>query len=481
MTDSMLEKFRRRLPLGAQVGYGWLKYRFVPRPIWDDEEFNRYYRWLEKTQWWSRDELKEFQLEQLRALIKHAYENVPYYQRVFDERKLKPEDIVTLDDLQKLPLLYKDDVRENLDDLVARNIDRSSLRYTTTGGSTGKPLGVYQDMPTAYLHELAFIYRQWSWAGYKFGNKIVTLRGSVVSDAGSKGSKAWWDYDPVRNNLILSSFDMTEEKLFQYVQKINEFRPRFIHAFPSSIEILARFMKRNTVNITTIKAIFCESETVYPQQRSFIESQFDCKVFAGYGLTERVADAVECEQHQGYHVNMEYGALELIDRNNEPIKEPGAPGRVVGTGLDTFCMPLIRYVTDDVAEYAPNPCNCGKQSPLIRDFKGRVMEFIVSRTGVLVPLSALNLHSFINDKILEFRYIQEQEGELTIQIAKAPAFSEAEVEKEFLDELYKRLDRNEFSLRIAFVDRVPRTGRGKLGLLYQKLPIKSEYTELIKG
>lgn len=480
MNDSLLEQFRKKLPLNAQIGIRWLKHKIKPFPQWDDEEFIRYYRWLEKTQWWSKNEFEVMQLEKLRAFMHHAYENVPYYRRVFDEHKVNPADINTLDDLQKLPLLTKSEVRNNLEDLIARNLDRSSISLVTTSGSTGIPLGVYQDKHSAYLHELGHIYRQWNWAGYRFNDRFVTLRGNVIPQSESEKKRTWWSYAPGHNELVLSSYDMTEENMFKYIQKIKEFQPKFIDAYPSSIEILARFMKRNALDITTIKAIFCQSETVYPEQRNFIESQFGCRIFARYGMSEKVADAVECEQHRGYHVGMEYGILELLDQNDEPIKTPNTPGRVVGTGFDTFCMPLIRYVTDDIAEYASYTCSCKRQSTLIKDFKGRLRELIISKTGKPIPITTLNLHTSLYQKVREIRFIQDSEGELILQIAKAPNFTDIEVEKEFLDEIYSRLDINEFSVKIFFLDQIPRSGRGKLGLLEQRLSIKTDILDHFK-
>lgn len=480
MTDTILEKLRMRLPLKAQIGYGWLKYNFKPHPQWNDPEFTSYCRWLEKTQWLTRDMQNGLQLERLQALVKHAYENVPYYRRVFDEYRVKPNDIVTQDDLQKFPLLTKEDVRNNLEDLVARNINRSSLILRTTSGSTGIPLGVYQDIHTSWLHELALESRQMSWAGCRFGERFVTLRGNVLPANNSQGRKTWWSYYPGHNQLILSAFDMTEENLFRYIQKISDFQPKFIQAYPSAIEILARFMNRNTININNpITAIFCGSETLYPQQRKVIESQFGCRIFDRYAMTEKVVDAVECETHQGYHVSMEYGVLELIDRFDEPIRRSGIPGRVVGTGFDTMCMPLIRYVTDDIAEYATSSCTCERQSTLIKDFKGRLCELVFSKNGQIVPLAPVyaSIHGLIIAKIREIKFLQEREGELIIQIVKAPTFSEAEVAKGFLNELYDRIDEEEFSIQIIFVDCISRTGRGKLGLLDQRLPIKAEYLD----
>ncbi len=479
MPDSRLELFRRRLPLKAQMGYGWLKYRFKPHPIWDEEEFIRYYTWLEKTQWWSRAELEAYQLEKLQTLVKHAYENVPYYRQLFDKKKLKPENIITLADLQKLPLLHKDDLRKNSEDFLPCNVDKSRLRYVTTSGSTGKPLGVYWDKSITVLHERAFEYRQWGWAGYRFGDRFVTLKYPPQTTRGSK--KAWQEYNPAHNEIRLSIYDMTEDNLFKYVELIKKFQPKFIYAVPSAIEILARFMKRNALAAPTIKAIFCESETLYAEQRNLIESQFDCKIFSGYGMTERAADAVECELHRGYHVNMEYGIFELLDKDNQVIEKPGMPGRVVGTGLDTFYMPLLRYVTDDIAEYSPITCDCNRQATLVKNFRGRLRELIFSKSGYVVPFSAVYgpLHGPIMMKIREMKFVQEQEGDLIIHIALAPGSSQAEITDEIHKEIYNLLDENEFSVQITFVNHVSRNLRGKIGLLDQKLPVKADYLEYI--
>ena len=312
-SNSLFHDLRERMPLEMQVKLRSLKYRFASHPQWDDPEFLDYYHWLNKTQWWSKEEFEAYQLEKLKLLVKHAYENVPYYKRTFDKQKVKPDDVVTLDDLHKFPLLTKDDVRNNLEDLIARNIDRSRLCYRTTSGSTGIPLGVYQDQHTSYLHELALVYRQRGWAGWNFGDRYLVLRGNAPPKAGTKDRSSWFSYGFRDNALFLSSYDMTEENMFKYDQKIKEFQPKFIHGDSTSLEILARFMKRNSIRNETVEAIFLGSQTIFPHQRTFIESIFKCRIFARYGMTEKAADAVECEQHQGYHAGMEYGVIELLN------------------------------------------------------------------------------------------------------------------------------------------------------------------------
>ncbi|MHB1295389.1 MAG: phenylacetate--CoA ligase family protein [Anaerolineae bacterium] len=464
---------RKQLPLPLRIGYGRLKRLWSAHPVWDDPEYRRTSAWLRETEWWSREELEALQLRQLQSLVQHAYEHVPYYQRLFREHHLTPADIRSLGDLQRIPLLTKEQVQEHFQDLGAPE-RRANTEYVTTSGSTGRPLGLLHERHIAHMHESAFMQRQWNWAGYHPGDRYVTLRGNVVPHKQPNGEPAWWDYDTNDNELILSSREMTEENLGRYVEIIQAFKPRFINAYPSSLEVLARYMQRHGLR-TTVWAAFLESETVYAWQREMIAAQFGCAIYAGYGQSERVTDAIECERHAGYHVNMEYGILELVDHEGHPITAPNVVGRVVGTGFDNACMPLIRYVTDDLASFAAGPCRCGRQSPLVADFSGRLREFIVPRNGRLIPLMVIFAgHADVWTQIRELRFVQSKEGELTVQVARAPGTSETEVAENLYREVFKRLDEKDMSLHIEFVEHIARSARGKLGLLDQRLPIRPE-------
>ncbi len=482
-SSAIVQKIRRKLPLHIQMGYRRIKYKFVRHPLWDDSEFLRHLNWLEETQWWTKSDFAAYQLERLQALVIHAYENVPYYRRVFDQYKLKPGDIRSLTDLQKLPLMTKDDVRQNLEDLVARNVDRTTLAYRTTSGSTGVPLGVYQDRATSYIHELGYVYRQRRWAGWQFGDPYLVLRGNAPPEKGSSGKPRWHSYNVRDNALFLSSYDLTEENMFRYQKIIEDFKPKFVHGDSSSMEILSRFMKRNGVENKTIQAIFLGSQTILPHQRKFIGETFNCAVYSRYGMTEKITDAVDCEKHQGYHVGMEYGIFELIDQDNAPIGRAGTPGRVAGTGFDTFCMPLIRYVTEDIADYSPNRCDCGRHSTLVSDFKGRLGELVLSKSGYVVPFSPVyaSVHGGVVTKIREMKFVQDAPGKLAARIVLAPGYSPIDVERELLEDIHTKLYSNEFDVTIEFVDELPRGGRGKLGLLDQRLPIKLEYIQNFAG
>ncbi|MEM3658731.1 MAG: hypothetical protein QXQ66_10020, partial [Candidatus Hadarchaeum sp.] len=128
-----------------------------------------------ETQWYSRQQLEELQLERLKAIIKHAYENVPYYRRIFDERNLKPYDIKSKNDLAKLPLLTRRDLVENSELLKSRDFSRYCPTPSFTSGSTGEPVTVWLSRETRTMVN-ACVWRHWSWFGFRFGDKMAMLR-----------------------------------------------------------------------------------------------------------------------------------------------------------------------------------------------------------------------------------------------------------------------------------------------------------------
>ena len=169
--------------------YGLIPYeKRLGKVFWDT------YNFLQESQWWSKEKLEEYQMRELEKLLKHAYENVPYYRRLFNERGLKPKDIQNLNDFKKLPYLTKEIIRDNLKDLVAQNYSKLKLQYGTTGGSTGIPMGFYSEKRVSDVKEHAFIVTLWNRVGYKIGNKCIVLRGNIIRSA-SKGK--FWKYNPI--------------------------------------------------------------------------------------------------------------------------------------------------------------------------------------------------------------------------------------------------------------------------------------------
>ena len=449
-----------------------LKYVYcaIPLPVRYGKVFRETYAFLQESQWWSREQLEEYQLEQLSKLLHHACENVPYYQRVFDEKGLKPKDIRDFKGLQQLPYLTKQIIQDNLEDLKARNYPSHKFQYVTTGGSTGIPMGFYLENGVSSAKEWAFILTQWNRVGFKIGDRCVVLRGNVVEST-SKGK--FWEYDPVNKNLILSSYHLTDENMPKYIKKIREFKPDFIQAYPSAITILAKFMKEHNIDpFLSIKAILCGSENLYSWQRELLEDVFQCRVYSWYGHSEMAVLAGECERSTYYHIFPEYGIVELIGNNGKIVKEEGGIGEIIATGLNNFIFPFIRYKTMDLGVYTDKNCECGREYPLLKRVEGRLQDLIVAKDKRLITLTALIFAQHFNafSKIKEMQLFQEREGEIIVNIVKTENYSNKD-EQEILQKMQRTVD-NQLDITFNYVDEIPRTERGKYRFLIQKFPIE---------
>ena len=431
--------------------------------------FRKWYKFLQKSQWWSREQLEEYQLERLGSLLHHAYENVPYYSKVFDERGLKPKDIQDFKDLEKLPYLDKNIVLENLDNLKAKNFSLDKFEYVTTGGSTGT-MGLYYEKGTSRAMEWAFMKTQWDRVGYKFLDKCVVLRGYQVES--SKNSviarKSFFN-----RWLVVSPFKMTEKTLPDYIEQIWNFNPSFIQAYPSTLQIVANYMKINNIKPNKkLKAVLCGSENLHESLQELFKDVFQTRIYSWYGHSEQAVLAGACEYNDLYHVFPEYGIFEVIDEQDNVLKKHKTHGEVVATGLNNYYMPLIRYKTGDIVTMDGEVCECGRNYDLIKNVEGRKQDFIVLKDNNIIPLTSLIIavkHLEHFPSIIRFQFIQREPGRVKLRIMG---------DKQKIIDDSARLKHgiftvlgNQLDAEIEYVDYIPLTKRGKHRRLIQKISL----------
>lgn len=439
--------------------------------LWKSPIFKDTYQLLKESQWWSKDEHKEYQIRHLKKIICHAYQNVPYYTKIMDQRGLKPKDFSSTSDLQKLPFLTKELVRENLDDLMARNLRRFKFRQQTTGGSSGIPLRFYDQRGYSEYRENAFILALWERCGYRAGAKRLILRGPIIN--GTNRMK----YNPFTRELFCSSYHTDTHHLMSYYRALKKYHIRFIHAHVSSAVTFAKFLTENRLK-HKLHAVLAASEKVYPFQRQSMKEAFNTRVFSFYGHTEQVVLAGECEHSTLYHIFPEYGITELVDENDNPITRPGQTGEIVGTGFNNYAMPLIRYKTGDIASYATGSCACGRNYPLFHDVEGRSYEYILTEDSRKISLTALifGQHFKAFQSIKKMQMYQEKKGEIEIRIAKLPGYTQYD-EQEIARTILKAVESG-LTISFNYPDDIPLTPAGKHVFLIQKLNFDSEQSSL---
>lgn len=437
-------------------------YNTFPDILKYGSEFRRTYNMLQKSQWWTKEQHEEYQMGQLLRLINHAYDTVPYYKKVFDERNIKPKDIQNFNDLKKIPYLTKEIIRENIEGMISNKYSKNKLFYSTTSGSTGLPVGFYINEKYQNEKEWGFVANLWKTIGYDIyrKQKCVILRGNLPTNG---------IYEFRGRNLILSSFSMNHNTIEIYIKLIKKFKPEFILAYPSAIVILADYMAQNnlTIDIPELKAVICSSENIYDFQREKINHAFNARVFGHYGHTERCCIASECESSNYYHINSEYGYTEIVDENGNDVIGEDETGEIIATGFMNYVVPFIRYKTNDIAVNTNQRCTCGRNYKLIKKLEGRKQDYFLDNDGNKITFTRPDRTIWLVEKsISAYQYVQNENGkiDLLIEPIKKIEIRDLEIMKKEFNKTYPH-----FCLNIRMVEHIERTKSGKFRYFVQNI------------
>ena len=396
------------------------------------------------------DEIREWQTDQLMRVITHAVQHVPYYRRLFQEYGLGESDIQNVDDLVMLPYLEKDTIRKRLSEFLPTNYKKKLLIRGSTSGSTGTPLWLYRTLDSI-IKEHAYVWRQFSWAGCKLGERIVALRGDLVVPS-SQRNPPFWRYDVPGATLVMSSYHISQSTIPAYLATLRHYNPALIYAYPSAIYLLSKYIVSNDIEyrLPSLRGIVTSSETLFPAQRETIERGMGCKVFDWYGLAERVSFIGTCEWGS-YHIFDDYGFTEFIPVGNDRYE-------LVGTGFSNFGMPLIRYRTGDVVQMTDHKqCGCGRSFRMVHAVEGRLDDMLKLKSGRLIGRVD---HIFKGlENIIEAQVLQQTMESILIRLVVDKCFSENTLRK--LVSNAKERFGDEVDVQAEIVSEIRRTRTGK--------------------
>lgn len=318
----------------------------------------------------------------------------------------------------------------------------------STSGSSGTPLTLTQNLG-AVIREEAFVYRQLTWAGYRYGDRRVWLRGDVVSTDrprnGVYGCRDWWS-----NTLMLSSYHISNSTAQSYIAALSKFDPVLIQAYPSSIHALASWMLDNNVEYEglSLRSIVTSSETLDGVMRSRIEKAFGCKVFDWYGQAERVAAIATCE-HGSHHALTDYGLVELLPAENGLYE-------LVGSGYNNRAMPLAHYRTGDFVRVSSTSCACGRVFPVIDEVIGRRDKVIKLPDGRLIGRLDHVLKGL--DNVVEGQIVYVGEYDFVLRVVPGPKWSSIDGER-LICQFNERVA--DVKVEVSVVGHIPRGRNGK--------------------
>lgn len=423
--------------------------RAYVRQVLRERGLNRELDDVLKSQWLGQEAMARLQLDRLQKVVRHAAAHVPYYRESFEEAGFRPDQLVSLEDMQRIPILTKSSARKACGRLLAENA--SGPRFSTsTSGTTGEPMTVRRDL-RAINRENAFILRQYQWAGAKPSDRRVWLRGEDIVSADVK-APPFWRYSKSDTTLMMSSYHLSESRAESYIQAIEAFDPVFGMAYPSPLVFLARYMvsQGRKYRGKSLRGFITSSETLTPEQRKVVCDAFNCRVFDWYGSSERVTAIGTCE-HGTYHILSDYGFTELVPQGDGTCS-------VVGTAFDNHLMPWIRFeLGDSIVPADPsNSCPCGRNFPLVERIVGRAEPYVIAADGRHVFMMSNAIDGVPN--LLAGQVRQEAHGEIKFLVVAARGTS---IDKAQIIASARRLLGEGTRITVEEVTAIPLTSSGK--------------------
>ena len=411
---------------------------------------DRYKRLLSASQHWSREEIINFRNEKLRKLILHCYENVPYYRRVMQDKKIVPQDIKVAEDLVRLPVLTKDIIRGHAKELMAANISEMDVTWTKTGGTTGEPMRIGKDKHCRAWSNMCYE-RGLRWGGESLEPQIRLFGGSLGIDKLSLVNRIG---NRFRGDLFIPAFELGADTAISYFDKIQRSKYRFIIGYASAIYRLAVLAEKFNQKIE-FTAAFPTAELMLPEWEEAIRTTFSCSVLPYYGCGEVNSLGFSSPDSDGYLIPEEHALIEVYQSEGET--ELSGEGRFLVTDLDNYAMPIIRYANGDAGKISPSKGHFPFSR--IERLDGRYNSLLMTDTGDLIS-GVIGTHVFRHTtSVQSYRIIQEEPLRVVIKIVPKDDLSEGDT-RLILNLFTKHLGRN-MEVTIEKVPHLPVPPSGK--------------------
>ena len=408
---------------------------------------------------WSSSELSKYQNKRVRAIVKYAYEHVPFYREKFSEVGLKPEDVKSIEDLNKLPIIGREELQRNSERLVSEEFDVGKLGVVSTSGSTGKPLFTYITKKEEEFRH-AKLLRPHIVCGQKPRDRWVLLGPPQHSKKLNRLQRMFRLYSP----FFVSLFDAVPEQL----RSIKMLKPDVLDGYSSSLFLLAQEIANSGFDGIKPKFIMGGAELLDESSLRIIEKSFNAPYYDQYASEELQMIAWQCREKDGYHVDADTVVLQIVDEKGDEVS-PGESGEIVCTSLFNYAMPFIRYALDDVGIPSEEKnCKCGRSFPLMRMVEGRKDSMVKFSNGRKVPALVfgwiMEYYKFYR-WVYQYQIVQKKVDSLKVFIKKKnDRCDENAMAAELVRHMHKMLDVNESELSVVveFVDEIPLDKSGKL-------------------
>ena len=409
-----------------------------------------------KMQNWDRPAIQSYHEKMIRNLFEKAVKGNSYYKALYRDVKFSG-----LADLKLLPTISKTDLADIQKGIQGKSIFRDFFTVKkTTGGSTGVPVTIHKNS-SALGRERAATWVAYEWAGVNVASPQARLWGDPITTKGRIKRKL---IDWLANRIRLSAFDLTDESMSAFYQRMWNFKPVYLYGYTSALLQFSEYLASNNLSLPpSVVSVISTSEVLSDHIRSTLERNLSLQVFNEYGCGEVGSIAHECE----------FGNLHLMEQNlvvEIDTMDGQDYGEIIVTDLFNNAMPIIRYRTGDYGRMSDAQCPCGRGLKVLDHVFGRAYDAITGPDGkkihpelIMYLFEDLKRNGFVN--IQQFQVVQEEVNRFLIRLVFVGESVEKKRYENALIELFRKNVNGSVSLVFEYVAAISREKSGKMRLV----------------
>jgi phenylacetate-CoA ligase len=408
----------------------------------------------------SADAIRRAQERRVREAVAYARAHVPYYRETMRRRILGVEDLATVEDLARLPLLERESLQRDPEYFVSEQWPPARCVMLESGGSTGAPINIFRD-PASLFAEAAHYERLRSVIRRLAGRRAGYREAVIVPPDSSTGRTV----SGLRSRTLLPKALQVQMRTFvlrppaELLQELNAYRPEVIGAYGSYLDALFMHVREHDPPFDAPRVAVYGADPMSRAAREWARDALGVEVLSNYGSVEAPHIGFECERHRGYHVNVDLHPVRLI--GSDGPAGPGAPGEVVVSNLVNRGTMVLNYRLGDLATPAQEPCGCGRNLPLLSFFERTKLAWLDLGDGVSVHAQDFRLVLHRVPGIWRFQVVQEARRRFLVRLVASPDCDRERAGERIAVGLREQLP-GDVVVRVEFVHELARGRAGKV-------------------
>ena len=419
---------------------------------------------LGESQWWPQELLENHQFRQLGQVLAHARQTVPFYRDLFAAKDINLPATIDHAFLVTLPVVRRSDLQSFPEQFLstAPPKEHGPVAFAMTSGSTGRPIRFGRSVATQTLWG-ALALRDLLWHPRDWSGKLCSIRWASCGVAEAPDGVSFPGWGGISDRLFKSGRSAglnISATLGDQLAWLQREKPDYLISYASNLQELSAYAARHGISLPRLRELRTVGETVTPETRRQLSEAWKVGIIDCYSCEESGYIALQCPDHDHYHVQGESVIVEILDENDRPCPV-GTVGRIVLTNLNNFVTPLIRYEIGDYGELA-EACPCGRGLPVLKRVHGRIRNRLMLPNGENVfPNfgSKVEIATMTGVALYQFQFLQHSLQRIEVKLVMARPLDSGEQAK--VAEFLLRNVGHPLEFAFSFPAEIPRGPNGK--------------------